>query len=68
MESTHPTSGGAEVEVEPGLDQPLLLEIFVRFPIVNVSFLVLEFLHRLLLKDLISAFPLQLLRHWKYVV
>lgn len=46
-----------------GLDQPLLLEIFVRLPVVNITFLVLKFLHRLLLKDLIFTFSLQLLRH-----
>lgn len=46
-----------------GLDQPLFLEILVRLPVVDVSFLVLKLLHRLLLKDLIFTFSLQLLRH-----
>ena len=52
------------MEVESlGLDQSLLLEILIRLAVVDVSFLVLKLLHRLLLKDLVFAFSLQLLRN-----
>jgi hypothetical protein len=45
------------------LDETLFLQIFVSFTVVNIPFVVLQFLHSLLLKNLVSAFALQPIRH-----
>lgn len=57
-----------EGERDRRLDQALFLQVLIRLPVVDISFLVLEFLHRLLLKDLVFPFSFQLLSHWKVTV
>lgn len=47
----------------PLSNKALLLEIIIRLSIVDVAFIVLQLLHRLLLENLLLSFPLQLLRH-----
>ena len=39
------------------LDKTLLLEVFIRFTVVHVAFIIFKFLHRLLLENLLLAFP-----------
>ena len=46
------------------LDETLLLEILVRLTVVDIALLVLELLHSLLFKDLISAFAFEFLCDW----
>lgn len=41
-------------------DQTLLLEVLIGLPVVHVALIILEFFHRLLLKDFMPAFLFQL--------
>ena len=46
-----------------GLDEPLLLEVFVCLPVVYIAFLIFKFFHGLLFEYLVSAFTFEFLGH-----
>lgn len=51
------------IKAHAWLDKTLLLEVLVRLAVVDVTLLVFQLFHRLLLKDLIPTLSLELLGH-----
>ena len=52
-----------KIKAHAWLDETLLLEVLVRLAIVDVTLLVFQFFHCLLLENFISTFSLELLGH-----
>lgn len=49
-------------------DEALFLEIIISLATIDITLLIFQLFHRLLLKDLMLAFSLQSLRHFKVCI